>query len=344
MERLRDNLPVLVTAVLSLMLLAYVFLGGSPKELADRTVRCSSSQAHELIKTELFRQAAVLRRSNDPAFQKLAGYSVLRLGSQVVRKPGKDSGGATCSGTLVLDLPPGVEVIGGRRSLAAKLTYVVSGQQSGPLQLRSLGNADAITVPLSTVTTTGRAPGPLVAPPAGPVPEPRQDSPETRPIAPQQQPLAPAARVEPPKPAPSKQKVITAAAQPKRPLVAQNSAPKARTPQPARPPLTPKAAPPVPTSAPIQSVAVKPSFNCRNARRYGEIAVCSDPGLASLDRQMAAQFHRAASAASPGARTMLQRSRTRFLRDRDACRSHACVAQTYRERIGEIDSIMSGRF
>jgi hypothetical protein len=330
--------------VLSLMLLAYVFLGGSPKEKADRSVRCSSAQVHDLIKAELFRQAAALRRSNDPAFQKLADYSVLRLGSQVVRKPGEDSRSAACSGTLVLDLPPGVEVIGGRRSLEAKLNYVVAGQQSGPPQLRSLSNADAITVPLATVTTSGSAPGPLAAPPAAPAPETTQDSPETRAMAPQQQPLAPAARVEQPKPAQPRQKVATAPDQPKRTVVAQNSAQKPRTPQPARPSPVPKAAPPAPTSAPIATVAAKPSFNCRYARRYGEIAVCSDPGLASLDRQMASQFHRAASAASPGARTMLQRSRTRFLKARDSCRSHACVAQAYQQRINEINSIMSGRF
>jgi uncharacterized protein len=86
---------------------------------------------------------------------------------------------------------------------------------------------------------------------------------------------------------------------------------------------------------------VRPSFNCRYAHTRGEIAVCSNPGLAMLDRRMSAQFYRALSAASPGARLILQRSRNRFLRYRDSCGSEACIADAYRARINEIDAIMS---
>jgi uncharacterized protein len=41
---------------------------------------------------------------------------------------------------------------------------------------------------------------------------------------------------------------------------------------------------------------------------------------------------------------MLSRSRTRFLKVRDSCRTNACVEQAYRQRIAEIGSITSGRF
>jgi uncharacterized protein len=41
---------------------------------------------------------------------------------------------------------------------------------------------------------------------------------------------------------------------------------------------------------------------------------------------------------------MLNRSRNRFLRSRDSCRTNECVAQAYRQRIDEISSITSGRF
>jgi uncharacterized protein len=70
--------------------------------------------------------------------------------------------------------------------------------------------------------------------------------------------------------------------------------------------------------------------------------VCHDPGLASLDRQMAAQFNSALSVARPGQRTMLQRSRNRFLSYRDSCRSDACIADAYRARMREISGIMNG--
>jgi uncharacterized protein len=67
--------------------------------------------------------------------------------------------------------------------------------------------------------------------------------------------------------------------------------------------------------------------------------VCSDPALASLDRQMASQFYRALSTSSPGARLMLQRTRTRFLRYRDSCRSSECIADAYVARMREISDI-----
>jgi uncharacterized protein len=82
-----------------------------------------------------------------------------------------------------------------------------------------------------------------------------------------------------------------------------------------------------------------PSFNCRYARTRGEIAVCRDPALASLDRQMAAQFYRAMAVARPGARVILQRTRNRFLRFRDSCGSDACIAESYRGRMREIRDI-----
>lgn len=72
--------------------------------------------------------------------------------------------------------------------------------------------------------------------------------------------------------------------------------------------------------------------------------MCSDSGLASLDRQMAAQFNRAMANASPGERQMLVRTRNRFLSHRDRCGSDSCIADTYRGRMAEISDIMSGQW
>jgi uncharacterized protein len=100
----------------------------------------------------------------------------------------------------------------------------------------------------------------------------------------------------------------------------------------------PAAAAPTP---PVATATVRPSFNCRYARTRGEIAVCNDAGLASLDRQMAAQFYGALARARPGQRALLQRSRNRFLAYRDSCGTTACMAEAYRARMQEISDIMN---
>lgn len=87
-----------------------------------------------------------------------------------------------------------------------------------------------------------------------------------------------------------------------------------------------------------------PSFDCGRARTRGELAVCSDPGLAALDRQMAGQFGAALSRADPQQRALLQRTRSRFLSYRDRCATNQCVAETYRSRMREISDIMADRW
>ena len=108
-------------------------------------------------------------------------------------------------------------------------------------------------------------------------------------------------------------------------------------------PTTVPAAPPAPSPASVPTFAGRPSFNCANASTRGELAVCGDSGLASLDRQMAAQYVEALRGADPQTRAELQRSRDRFLSYRDQCPSSACIAQTYRGRMREIRDIASGR-
>ena len=112
-------------------------------------------------------------------------------------------------------------------------------------------------------------------------------------------------------------------------------------PQPARP-----TAPSTMTSRslPAQPAAAGPSFNCRYARTRGEVAVCKDPGLAGLDRQMAASFSSAMARGTPAQRELLQQTRLRFLTYRDSCRSKSCVAASYRSRLKEISDIMAGRW
>ena len=120
-------------------------------------------------------------------------------------------------------------------------------------------------------------------------------------------------------------------------------------PEPAQPsdplsPLPPSAppAPDAPAAPEPPRPGASPSFNCANARTAGEIAVCGSPGLAALDRTMAAQYSAAIARADPAQRATLQRTRDAFLRYRDNCPNEACIAQTYRGRMREIRDIMAG--
>ena len=264
--------------------------GGDPEK------RCASHQTYEFIKRDLFKRAAQMRGSDQAAYDRLAGYAVLRMENPVMESENNDTGAVNCSGSLSLDLPPGVVVVGGRRTLTSDVDYSVQPAADGSGTVVLLRNADAIIAPLATL---GR-----VSQPSGQLAPAQSGSTLGEPAAP---------------PAPG---------------------------VPTAPPQAPSIAPPAPPSeaAPPQASYARPSFNCANARTRGEVAVCSDSGLASLDRQMASQFNRALSSAAPGERALLQRTRSRFLSYRDGCRSDACIADAYRGRMREISDIMAGRW
>ena len=111
---------------------------------------------------------------------------------------------------------------------------------------------------------------------------------------------------------------------------------------PATDPLAPEPAAPADPLAPAPAPGANPSFNCANARTSGERAVCSDAGLAALDRRMAGQFASAMAGANAEQRAVLQRTRDSFLRYRDQCPDNSCIAETYRGRMREIRDIMLG--
>jgi uncharacterized protein YecT (DUF1311 family) len=237
--------------------------------------RCADRRTYDRIKRELFRQASVLRGSDQAAFDRLAGSSSVRMEAAVLRDENRATGSLTCNGTLTLDLAPGVAVAGGRRSLSADILYVID--SSGEV---TVTDADAIISPLSTLAR---------------IAEPAEDALTNTTDANLMDPLAPVEGV------------------PADPLA----------------PSPPRA-------------TASPSFDCANARSRGEIAVCNDERLAALDRQLAAQFASAMAEADPEQRALLARTRSAFLRFRDQCPSNACIAQTYRGRLREVEDIMSG--
>ena len=269
-----------------------------PTKAAAPEKLCASPQTYDLIKRELFRRAAQLRGSDQTAFDQLSTYAVLRMENPVMESQNSSTQAVNCSGSLSLDLPPGVAVVGGHRTLNSDVDYTIQPAADGSGNVVLLRNADAIIAPLATLARVGQtAPAPA-APTPGPAPSPSAPV-QTPPVAPQRAPAA--------QPAPS-------------------------------PPVQRR--PPPPT--PVAPTGARPSFDCAKARTKGEIAVCSNAGLAALDRNMAAQYGRAVAGATPEQRALLRATRNRFLAYRDRCPNRACIGDAYVGRMREIRDIMEG--
>ena len=243
--------------------------------------RCSSRATYELIKRDLFRRAAQLRGSEQAAYDQLAAVAVVRMENPVMESEDTDKRTVNCSGTLSLDLPPGVAVAGGRRTLLANIEYTLQPAADGTGDVILLRNIDAIVAPLATLARIA------------PVAEEPVMTNEFAPVDPLS-PLPPSAPTEP--------------------------------------------------QAQTRPIGARPSFDCANARTRGEIEVCSDAGLATLDRTMAGQFNRSMERASPDQRRLLQQTRDHFLAFRDRCPTRACIGDVYTGRIREIRDIMEGRW
>jgi hypothetical protein len=302
MRRLNPTLLVLLAGVVILvLLLIYVASTKNPNEdkLNDSEIsqpkttaasaerRCASQATYDLLKRELFRRAAQMRASDAGAYDRLSAYAVVRMENPVVESENRDTGAVNCSGSLSLDLPPGVAVVGGRRTLTSDVDYTLQPAADGSGSVVLLRNSDAIIAPLATLART-----------AGPQ-QPATAATETNEAAP----------------------AVTGPVQPG-----------------AQPPEAP-AAPETPRPA-----ATRPSFDCGSARTRGEIAVCSDAGLAALDRNMDAQYGRAVSVASPEQRDLLKSTARRFYAFRDRCTDNRCIGDAYVGRMREIRDIMEGRW
>jgi uncharacterized protein YecT (DUF1311 family) len=277
---------------------------GSEEETAatDPEARCAAPATYDLIKRELFRQAATTRGSDQAAFDQLSGYSALRVTKPVRREQDAGLERVSCTADVALDLPPGVQVVGGRRTLNASLGYNLQPAADSSGDVVTLSGAEGIVVPLATLARTGSA-APATTDSTQPVPEP----------------VAPGTSV--PSVGPT------------------NPPPPPEAPRPVE--AAPDRSPPPPAVVP-PTASVRPSFNCARARTRGEIAVCNSSELAALDRQMANFYGSAYRGADRDAKALLERTRSRFLTYRDRCRNDACVADAYRGRISEIRDIVDG--
>ncbi len=293
--------------------------GGKQSAAEQAEARCAAPATYDKLKRELFRQAATARGADLAAYDRLSGYAVLRVSEPVLRDHDEDSERVECSGNVALDLPPGVQVAGGRRTLAASLGYSLQPAADGIGEVLTLDGAEAITGPLATL---GRAGSSL--PPAAP----QQQEPAPSPVPGLDSLGQPLGNVPPVAPSPP------------------------RAPAPARPapaadrelPPPPEPAPSRPAPSQVAAPRANPSFNCARASNRAERSICGDAGLASLDRQMASRFFSARREANTTQRVLLDRTRGAFLAYRNRCSSDACIASAYRDRIREINDIMADRW
>jgi len=248
----------------------------------DNGKLCAGKGTYESIKAELFRQAAQLRGSDQQAYDQLSGTAVVRMENPVMESENSTTGAVNCSGSLSLDLPPGIAVADGRRTLMSDIDYSVQPGVDGASPTVVLGNAGAIVDPLSKLVRVAEAPETATKT-------------EVNGVSPED--------------------------------VESNSA-------------APENANPI-SPAPAQPQA---NLNCANAKTRSEALVCSDPGLAALDRTVTGRYSRALDGASPDQRILLRDTARRFTVYRDRCTDRQCVADAYVGRMREIRDIMEGRW
>ena len=131
---------------------------GGQQKGPDPEKLCADKHTYDLIKRELFRRAAQLRGSDQAAFDQLSAYAVVRMENPVMESEDDSTGAVNCSGSLSLDLPPGVAVVGGRHTLTSDVDYTIQPAADGSGNVVLLRNADAIVTPLATLARVEQPP------------------------------------------------------------------------------------------------------------------------------------------------------------------------------------------
>ena len=141
-----------------------------PKEArkaAAPDTRCAAQGAQDEVKRQLFARAAEIRGANSDAYARIAGFALLQLDGVAPDISAAASHSAECRARATLRLPPGLKVAGGRTTLGGGISYSIAPGARGAV---TLGQSDAIAIPLATLTQS------RPAPPA-PEPAPTTDEP-----------------------------------------------------------------------------------------------------------------------------------------------------------------------
>lgn len=123
----------------------------------DRSKLCASNATYDLIKRDLFRRAAQLRGGDQSAFDQISSAAVVRMENPVMESEDGSTHTVNCSGSLSLDLPPGISVQGDRHTLSSDVDYTVQQAADSSGTVVSLNNADSIIAPLATLARAQQA-------------------------------------------------------------------------------------------------------------------------------------------------------------------------------------------
>ena len=164
-------IAAIILGVLVVFLLGFLLLGGrsgNSDRLTDDQVAggavddpekmCADQATFDRIKRELFRRAGQLRGSDQAALEQIGSSASLRVDAPMMRRQDKELGSVECSADIALDLPPGVAVVGGRRTLLASITYALQPAADGSGTVLTLSGADTIVTPLATLARTDAEP------------------------------------------------------------------------------------------------------------------------------------------------------------------------------------------
>ena len=156
-------------------------------ESRSASSKCGSQKTYDLIKREIFRQAADTRGSDAAAFDRIAANAAVRMERPVLKSRDEEAGRLHCEGSLSIDLPPGLSVVGGRSTLSSAIEYVVQPAADGSGDVVMIQGADSIIVPLATLASVRRTGVPTPAVPANTAPgEPNGFGPPMPPSPPPQ--------------------------------------------------------------------------------------------------------------------------------------------------------------
>lgn len=157
------NLMLLAGTALFLAVIAYfTFAGGKdPDVLGDTSTfaqaddsldqACTGRALYDQVKVLLFEQAAVMRGKDQDAFRQIAASASVRLENPAGEGKDEASGIVSCSGSLAIDLPPGVATAAGRNRVMSDIAYgVMPAERAG--KVVDLRNADALVTALSSLT------------------------------------------------------------------------------------------------------------------------------------------------------------------------------------------------
>ena len=123
--------------------------------------RCRSRSAADDVKRQLFARAAEIRGSNADNYAKIAEFALIDIGGAAPVAAVSAGELVDCRGNASVRLPAGLRVAGGRTALNGDVSFSVSPGAAGTV---TLGQSDAITIPLATLTQNRRASTPEPAP------------------------------------------------------------------------------------------------------------------------------------------------------------------------------------